>query len=70
MTDDKDETQEAIDETDAPPPDEPRPPTTWKEARAEIAREPGNHGSFAFGCSLAVVVALVAFFVVRVLLMR
>ena len=48
----------------------PRAPTTWKEARAEIAQEPGNHGAFAFGCSIAVVVVVVAFFLVRVLLMR
>ena len=50
--------------------DEPRAPTTWKEARDEIAKEPGNHGSFAFGCSVAVVVVLAAFFLVRLFLMR
>ena len=55
---------------EAPPADAPHVPTTWKEARAEIAQEPGNHGAFAFGCSIAVIVALAAFFLVRVLLMR
>jgi hypothetical protein len=61
---------ETPEDDDAPDDEAPRAPTTWKEARAEIAQEPGNHGSFAFGCSIAVVVALVAFFVVRVFLMR
>jgi hypothetical protein len=63
---------ETPDETPDDPtgePDVPRVPTTWKEARAEIAQEPGNHGSFAFGCSIAVIVVVAAFFVVRVFLM-
>jgi hypothetical protein len=67
MTDDA-ERDEARDEEAEP--EAPHVPTTWKEARAEIAQEPGNHGSFAFGCSIAVIVAVVAFFVVRVFLMR
>ena len=52
-------------EADAPP-----VLASWKEARHEIAKEPGNHGVFAFGCSVAVVLAVAAFFLVRVLLMR
>ena len=42
----------------------------WKQQRAEIAEEPGNHGRFAFGCSVAVAIALVAFFVLRLFVMR
>jgi hypothetical protein len=42
----------------------------WKSQRAEIAEEPGNHGRFAFGCSVAVAVVLIAFFVIRMFVMR
>lgn len=42
----------------------------WRAQRAEIAEEPGNHGRFAFGCSVAVAVVLVAFFVLRMFVMR
>ena len=41
-----------------------------REERAEIAREPGGHGRFALACSIAVVVLLTAFFVVRVWVLR
>ncbi|MEO7091981.1 MAG: hypothetical protein ABI175_01945 [Polyangiales bacterium] len=42
----------------------------WRDQRREIAEEPGNHGRFAFGCSVAVAAVLIAFFVVRMFLMR
>ena len=42
----------------------------WKDLRAEIAQEPGNHGRFALGCSIVVAVLLVLFFVVRVFVLR
>lgn len=59
---------------DTEPEDEPKPlpdrAATLRAERAEIAEEPGNHGVFAIGCSIAVIVVLAAFFLVRLLLMR
>jgi hypothetical protein len=59
-------------EQDAPPDD--GGPTgaglSWKAQRAEIAEEPGNHGRFALGCALAIVIVLAVFFVVRLYVMR
>jgi len=43
---------------------------SWKDVRAEIAQEPGNHGRFALYLSLAVVLLLAAFFVIRLFVMR
>lgn len=42
----------------------------WKVQRAEIAEEPGNHGRFAFGCSVAIAVLLAAFWVLRAVIMK
>ena len=57
---------------DAPAGDDAPPDKAAKlrSERAEIAEEPGNHGVLAMGCSAAVALALIAFFVVRLLLMR
>ena len=44
--------------------------TRLRSERAEIAEEPGNHGVLAMGCGAAVALALIAFFVVRLLVMR
>lgn len=71
----------SVPDTSEPPEDEGQPVEKddggplgkglpWRAQRAEIAEEPGNHGRFAFGCSIAVAIVLVTFFVVRMFVMR
>ena len=73
MSDDEPKQDEAADEERTSPTPAEAPldrRAWWRERRLEIAEEPGNHGSFALWCSVAVVVLAAAFFLVRVVLMR
>lgn len=71
---DADAAAEADAALDAEPEADVEPAPLSKKARLakerlEIAEEPGNHGRFAFGCAVAVTVALAAFFLVRLYFM-
>ena len=68
---DRKDVREPRDEPRAEPPGGPTGAgLPWVEQRAEIAEEPGNHGRFALGCSVAIAVVLVSFFVLRLFVLR